>query len=112
MAIEDHSAVMLIGFIIVLVIGLAAVLVFGNSQRSELTGAVISESLCQSSDDGITCGDAFFPVPENDSCAADLTLVCTNTCFLEAVLADTKKPTACPELCTNVCVPNELAGKL
>ncbi len=112
MAIEDDSAIMLIGFVIVLVVGLNMVFFFGDltgfgGSSNALTGAATVS--CKDVADGIKCGTTTFASAEN-GCPYSTTKVCANNCQLSRLYANDNR--ICPTACTDVCVPMDIAEKL
>jgi hypothetical protein len=110
MAIEEDGASMLIGFAIVLIVGLNIVFFFGNivGSGSPLTGAAIAN--CQETTEGIGCENQLFVSAHNGICPEDTVKVCTNVCELARVYANDNR--VCPTTCINVCVPTNIAEKL
>ena len=112
MAIEDDSAIMLIGFVIVLVVGLNIVFFFGDisgfgGSSNVLTGAATVS--CKDVAGGIKCGTTTFVSAEN-GCSYSSTKVCANNCQLSRLYANDNR--ICPTACTYVCVPMDIADKL
>lgn len=112
MAIEDDSAIMLIGFVIVLIVGLNIVFFFGDifglgGSSNALTGAATVS--CKDVANGITCGTNTFVSAEN-GCPYSTTKVCTNNCELARVYANDNR--ICPTACQSVCLPMNIADKL
>ena len=111
MAIEEDSAIMLIGFVIVLVVGLNIVFFFGDitgfGGSNTLTGA--ATVTCKDIADGIKCGTTTFVSAEN-GCPYSSAKVCTNNCELARMYANDNR--VCPTACENVCVPLDVADKL
>jgi len=112
MAIEEDSAIMLIGFAIVLIVGLNIALFFGDiaglgGNNNVLTGAATIN--CKDVSDGIKCGDTTFVSAEN-GCPYSTTKICTNNCQLARIYANDGR--VCQTACTDVCVPTNIAEKL
>lgn len=108
---DEDSVVMLIGFVIVLIVGLNIVFFFGDitdfGGSNALTGA--ATITCKDIADGIKCGTNTFVSAEN-GCPYSTAKVCTNNCELARMYANDNR--VCPTACENVCLPLDIAGKL
>ncbi|MEM2873997.1 MAG: hypothetical protein QW063_00855 [Candidatus Nanoarchaeia archaeon] len=114
MAWDDEHILMLVGFLIVLIVGLNIILVFNSISKISLTGAAIASSsgeLCKSTSDGIMCGEKLYPnTPVTGLCPSGYVPICTNACKLESAL--TNKELSCGSGCTTICIPTSLAKRL
>jgi hypothetical protein len=111
MAWEEDSRVMLIGFVIVLIVGINIILFFGEMTHlggNALTGAATVN--CIDITGGIQCGDTTFISASGGTCPYDTTEICTNNCVLSRLYADDNR--VCPTVCTDVCLPANIAEKL
>jgi hypothetical protein len=111
MAIEEDSATMLIGFVIVLVVGLNVILFFGDISDlggSPLTGAAVAG--CKDASNGIECGDQLFIATKDGVCPSETIKVCTNNCELTRYYANDAR--ICPTACIDVCAPSKIAKRL
>lgn len=111
MAIEDDSKTMLIGFVIVLIVGLNMILFFGDITSlggNTLTGAATIN--CEDVANGIDCNGNIFVLAQNGVCPYDTEKVCANNCELARLYANDNR--ACPTACTDICVTTEIAKKL
>ncbi len=110
MAFEDDGKVMLIGFVIVLIVGINVVLFFGNLTGfggGAITGAATVN--CLDVIDGIQCGATTYASAEA-GCPDSYTNTCTNNCEMARLYANDNR--VCPAACENICVPTALANKL
>ncbi len=113
MAWDEDQILMLIGFGIVMIVGLNMVLAFGGMTHVDLTGAVVSQQglACGSTSDGIVCEKTLYPnTPTTGVCPLDSVPVCTNACKLDVAIYSRARD--CSSTCTEICVPTNLVGKL
>ena len=111
MAFEDDSKTMLIGFVIVLIVGLNIILFFGDLSSlggNALTGAAAIN--CVDVSNGIDCGGNTFVLAQNGVCPYNTVKACTNDCELTRLYANDNR--ACQTACTDVCLPADIANKL
>lgn len=111
MAFEDDSKTMLIGFIIVLIVGLNMILFFGEMTGlggNALTGAAAIN--CKDVANGVQCGSSTFVLAAGGTCPYSMVAVCTNNCELARAYANDNR--VCPTACTDICVTTDLAKKL
>jgi hypothetical protein len=111
MAWEEDSRTMLIGFVIVLIVGINIILFFGemtNLGGNALTGAATVN--CEDIAGGIQCGDTTFVLASGRTCPYSTSVVCTNNCELSRLYANDNR--VCPTVCTDVCLPTNIAEKL
>jgi hypothetical protein len=111
MALEDDNKVMLIGFIIVLIVGINIIIFFGNigSLGGNIMTGAATFSGCTNVADGIQCGTTTYASAEA-GCPNSYTETCTNDCELSRLY--TKDNRVCPTACENICIPTELVKKL
>lgn len=101
----------LVGFAIVVVVGLNLTLVFGDMFKlgggmGMISGFATAE--CKNTVGGIDCGGTTYMVkPESESCENDLVPICTNSC--ELARAQAKDNRICPTYCTELCLPQDIA---
>ena len=109
---EKDNFVTLIGFLLVLAVGINIVLFFGdnlNVGNAPLTGFAATN--CANTFEGVKCGSILFPLREQaGSCGGSETAICTNSCQIEKALSNDNRE--CPSECSLVCVPDALATKL
>lgn len=109
---DDDRSLTLIGFLIVLAVGLNIVFVFtqiaGNPQNV-LTGFGAAQSCVDIDDGSIGCGTTVFP-SATSGCAPGTTPACTNSCELTRALTGGAK--VCPDYCTPVCVTSDVRAAL
>jgi len=111
MAWEDDSKTMLIGFVIVLIVGINIILFFGditNLGGNALTGAATVN--CIDTTSGISCNGNTFVLAHDNICPYNTVKICTNNCELTRLYANDDR--ACPTACIDVCVPTNIAEKL
>jgi len=107
---EDHMLI-LIGFAIVLVVGMNLALVFGDMFKlgggmGMISGFAVAE--CKNTVGGVDCGGTTYEVkPQSESCSGDLIPICTNACELARAEANDER--VCPTYCTEFCLPQDIA---
>ena len=107
---DDDNQIMLIGFVIVLIVGLNIVFAF-NGISGGIVGATTAINACTDVPDGIQCGKVLYvKTPVTGLCPKGTAPVCTNACELKSALDD--KKTDCAANCRTICVPAALVGKL
>jgi hypothetical protein len=111
---EEDGLTTLIGFVIVLIVGLNIVFFlsdisgFGGAGTSNvITGAATVS--CKDISEGIKCGDVVFTLAKN-GCQYNTVKVCTNKCQLARLYANDNR--ICPTACKSICVPSDIAQKL
>mgnify|MGYP001201149049 CR=1 FL=1 len=113
MAWDEDQLLMLVGFGIVMVVGLNMVLAFGGFGHVSLTGATVSQQglACGSTSEGIVCEKTLYPnTPVTGVCPLDFVPVCTNACKLDVAIYSRARD--CSNPCTEICVPKNLVEKL
>jgi len=101
----------LIGFAIVVVVGLNVAMVFGDmfslgGGLQMISGFAVAE--CKNTMGGVACGDVTYEVKSQEAgCPDDLVPICTNACELEK--AQVKDDRICPAYCTDFCLPIDVA---
>lgn len=110
MVFEDENKVMLIGFVIVLIVGINIILFFGNVSGfggNTLAGATTFN--CEDVANGIKCGNDVFAATSG-SCPAGDVKICANSCTLAKIYTDNGR--TCPTACEYICAPKEILEKI
>jgi len=109
---DNEKALLLLGFLIVLIVGLNILFAFGGffGNNNILTGLAASGDLrCNDVGDSIRCGSTVYKSAEM-GCASGETSVCANTCEFERAFQ--KDGRVCPSYCKNVCVPEDVKSEI
>lgn len=112
---EKHVRLtIIIGVLLVVFISLNVLFAFGKIPGSGvglITGTAGSvPATCQEVIGGVKCGDAFYPLKTEESCADGTVQTCTDACQIEKALQQDDR--VCPTYCDDFCLPPELADKL
>lgn len=105
----------LVGFAIVIVVGLNLAMVFGDMFKlggglQMISGFAVAE--CQNTVGGVACsnGVMYEVKPQSQGCSDNQVPVCTNACELER--ANVGDDRICPSYCTEFCLPADIAGNV
>ena len=112
MALDDDRTITLIGFLIVLAVGINIIFFFGDTfglGSNVFTGFATAPIGCVDIDSGISCGSKFF-ASSSSGCPAGSSAECTNPCELERAINGDNR--VCPSACTSVCVTSDVAAAL